>query len=309
MSFPKYSFVLPAYKGRFLYEALASILGQTYFDFELIVVDDCSPDGIRKIVESFQDSRITYHRNEHNIGGKNLVQQWNHCLKYAKAEYVILATDDDLYEPTFLEEMDSLVKKYPKINLFRARILQVDAENHIRDIDRCYKEVLTQEEFYYHMFHGMRGGIPQYVFRRKVLIEKCGFVDFPKAWASDDATALMMAENGVGNSQNHLVRFRWSDVNISSDKKNMLEKVKARILFGAWLKKNVPKVPRETEEGMFLYKNVNEYLPIYNKITILSHFKRTPIVQRIKGLRLLCATDVFSFKDKLSLTLRSLILF
>ena len=95
----KFSFILPAWKGRYLREAILSILNQSYSDFELIVVDDCSPDPLEKIVEAFKDPRIEYHHNEHNIGGRDLVAQWNHCLQYAHGDYVILATDDDLYEP------------------------------------------------------------------------------------------------------------------------------------------------------------------------------------------------------------------
>ena len=63
----KFSFILPAWKGRYLREAILSILNQSYSDFELIVVDDCSQDPLEKIVESFKDPRIEYHRNEHNM--------------------------------------------------------------------------------------------------------------------------------------------------------------------------------------------------------------------------------------------------
>ena len=80
----KYSFVLPAYKARFFREALDSILAQTYKDFELIIVNDASPEDLDSIVKSYDDPRIRYYVNEHNIGGKDLVAQWNHCLEYAE---------------------------------------------------------------------------------------------------------------------------------------------------------------------------------------------------------------------------------
>ena len=93
----KYSFVLPAYKACYFKEALESILNQTYSDFELIIVNDASPEDLDSIVSEFDDSRITYYTNETNIGGKDLVEQWNKSLTYAKGEYVILASDDDVY--------------------------------------------------------------------------------------------------------------------------------------------------------------------------------------------------------------------
>ena len=93
---PKVSFILPAYKSQFLREAIASILAQTYRDFELIVVDDCSPQGLKSIVDEFNDPRLTYNRNETNIGGKDLVAAWNKALSYAYVQvaYTILASRD-----------------------------------------------------------------------------------------------------------------------------------------------------------------------------------------------------------------------
>lgn len=302
----KFTFVLPAYKGRYLKDAISSILKQDYANFELIVVDDCSPDPIRQIVSDHNDERITYYCNEQNIGGKDLVAQWNHCLEYAKGDYVILATDDDLYEPNFLSTFVPLIEKYPDVNLFRARILQVDSQNEIKYIDSCYKEYLSPVEFRYHLMHGMKGGIPQYIFKRSALVEKGGFVNFPKAWASDDATALMMSDKGVVTSQEHLVRFRWSDINISSDKTCGLEKFKARLLFSKWLQ-NHPVEVDGTKDWLQFYQNtVVDELPIYNKITLIATMNSMTWEHWIQAVKMLGICDLFTFKDKCSVVMRSL---
>ena len=300
-----FSFILPAYKGRYLKESIGSILAQDYADFELIVVDDCSPDPIQQIVSEFKDERITYYRNEQNIGGKDLVAQWNHCLEYANGDYVILATDDDLYESNFLSSFVPLIKKYPDVNLFRARILQVDGQNEIKYIDSCYKEFLSLIEFRYHLMHGMRGGIPQYIFKREVLIGRGGFVSFPKAWASDDATALMMSDKGVVTSQEHLVRFRWSDINISSDKSVAVEKFKARLLFSQWLQENQIEPDGNAEWNRFYRKNVVDYLPIYHKVTLIQTMNMMTWGQWMKSVKILASCELFSFKDKCSVIMRS----
>lgn len=75
-----YSFVIPAYKSSFLKEAIDSILAQTYTNFELIIVNDASPEDIESIVNSYEDYRIRYYVNSENIGGKNLVAQWNKSI-------------------------------------------------------------------------------------------------------------------------------------------------------------------------------------------------------------------------------------
>lgn len=302
----KFSFVLPAWKGRYLAEAVRSILRQDYRNFELIVVDDCSPEPLGEIMKEFRDNRVVYHRNEKNLGGRNLVGQWNRCLQYASGEYVVLATDDDLYEPTFLSAFVPLIEKYPKVELFRARILQTDAHGTIKEIDRCYKEYLTKDEFVYHMLHGMKGGIPHYIFKRQALMAKGGFVDFPKAWASDDATAIMMAGHGVVNSQEHLVRFRWSSINISSDSKCAPEKVEARLKLGQWLKDNLQPIERDTEWNRFLARHVDDYLSLYNKLTLISTMKHLPLAQKMSCLRIIIKRSELTTKDKLSIIRRTL---
>lgn len=301
----KFSFVLPAYKATYLQQAMQSILSQTYSDFELIVVDDCSPEDIEGIVSGFKDERISYFRNEKNIGGHDLVGQWNKCLSYAEGEYVILATDDDLYAPEFLKTFVPLIWEYPSVDIFRARVLQVNSNNEILAIDRCYKQYLSSVEFYFHMLHGMKGGIPQYIFRREALVNKGGFVNFPKAWASDDATALMMSGNGVVTSQEHLVRFRWSSINISNDRRCGLEKFQARLLFSKWLQEHQTAVGEDERWKTFYQRTVTEYLPIYNKLTMITTMSMLTWSHWIKSIKELWVCDTFSLKDKCSIILRS----
>ena len=302
----KFSFILPAWKGRFLKEAVSSILHQCYTGFELIVVDDCSSDPIFDIVSSFHDERVSYYRNKMNIGRRDLVAQWNHCLEYATGDYVILATDDDLYEPCFLSSFVDLIMKYPEVDLFRSRILQINENGRIRGIDSCYKEYLSHDEFVYHILHGMKGGIPQYIFRRDALTRKGGFVSFPLAWGADDATAIMMAENGVVNNQEHLVRFRWSNANISGDSRLGVQKVMARLQYGYWLNCHIHNIKREDEWSSFLAEKVNDYLPVYHKISLISTIKPLSLFQKMRSLLLVAEDKHLSSYDKMSIFIHTL---
>ena len=78
----KFSVTIPTYKSRFLKEAIESVVGQTYADWELVIVDDCSPEPLKEIVEPFlSDSRISYYRNEKNCGAVNVVDNWNRNIQ------------------------------------------------------------------------------------------------------------------------------------------------------------------------------------------------------------------------------------
>jgi glycosyltransferase involved in cell wall biosynthesis len=232
----KYSFVLPAYKAKFLKEAIDSIINQTYADFELVIVNDASPEDIDSIVKSYDDKRIRYYVNEKNVGGESLVAQWNHSITYANGEYLILASDDDIYDLTFLEKMDTLVDKYPDVNVFRPRVKRVDHTGKIIHIDGYMAEYLTQLEYLLAWTSQWIGsGIPFCIFKRKALLEIGGFVNYPMAWFSDDATILKLCTNGIAiYGTECLFTFRYSNENISTalnSKKTLTNKYRATKMF------------------------------------------------------------------------------
>lgn len=98
---PKVSVCIPTYKGaETIAAAIESVLFQTLADFELIIVDDGSPDDTQKVVERFADPRLHYVRNESNLGPQG---NWNRCLESANGEYFKLLPHDDLLHPHCLE--------------------------------------------------------------------------------------------------------------------------------------------------------------------------------------------------------------
>ena len=249
----KYNFLLPAYKPNYFKLALDSILNQTYTDFKLIILDDCSPYDIKSIVDEFNDKRIVYQRNEVNLGGNNLVDCWNKLLLLADSEYVILASDDDVYEYNFLEVMDGLSNKHPKADLFRARVRAIDEEGKMIEKDALYEEYVDCLDFLKQKhYNSALRCIANYVFRLNTLRSKGGFVSFPLAWYSDDATVMMMSENGVVNTNDMLFNFRSSSVNISCRKlshTDAYKKAMATIFFDDWFMKHIPSMMEKHKKG------------------------------------------------------------
>lgn len=99
------SIVLPTYNGeRYLEESIHSILNQTYKNWELLILDDCSKDATPSIARKFEqvDPRIHYYRNNTNL---RLPGNLNRGFSLAKGEYLTWTSDDNNYHPTAIEKM------------------------------------------------------------------------------------------------------------------------------------------------------------------------------------------------------------
>jgi glycosyltransferase involved in cell wall biosynthesis len=111
------SVCIPTYNyGHVLPDAIESVLGQTFTDFEIVVVDNCSTDGTEEIAARYlrQDGRVRYFRNEANVG---MVGNWNRCLQYARGEFVKILCADDLLAPACLEESVRLLTTGTAVSL------------------------------------------------------------------------------------------------------------------------------------------------------------------------------------------------
>lgn len=237
----KYTFLLPAYKAAFFAEALDSIKKQSYYNFKVIVSDDFSPENLKKIYDSIvgSDSRFVYRRNDVNMGGKSLVSHWNLLVDLCDTEFFIMASDDDVYEPAYLEEIDKLTQKYPDVNLFRGRVKKIDESGLLLIDDILYPELLDQAHFFSQIFSGNYISCEaNFCYRTQPFKENAKYVDFPAAWFSDDATHILMSTNGCANTMNIVFGFRSSSINISNSMYNSVEaekKVLASLYFYKWI--------------------------------------------------------------------------
>lgn len=116
MKHPMVSVLIPTYKkAYFLGEAIESVLSQTFSDFELIIVDDCSNDNTREIVSKYlYDKRIFFYENEKNLGiGGN----WNKTLSLSSGKYIKFLMADDKFESSLLEKYVDVMEKNDEISL------------------------------------------------------------------------------------------------------------------------------------------------------------------------------------------------
>ena len=115
MSNIKVSVLIPVYNGApFLKEALDSILNQTFTDFELILLNDASPDNSEEIIKQYNDDRIRYYRNKKNLG---ISASRNKLMDLAQGEYWVIMDNDDISLPFRLEEQVKFMDKHPDITM------------------------------------------------------------------------------------------------------------------------------------------------------------------------------------------------
>ncbi len=113
---PLFSVIMPLYnKVTYVRKAIESVVGQTFTDWELIVVDDCSTDGSAAVAEQIVDSRIRIVRLGEN-GGVGATR--NHGVALSEAPFVCFLDADDWWEPTFLEEMVGLIERHPDAGIY-----------------------------------------------------------------------------------------------------------------------------------------------------------------------------------------------
>lgn len=113
---PKVSVLMPIYKTKeeHLREAIDSILSQTFEDFEFLILDDCPSDDREDIVKSYQDDRIKYIKNEHNLG---ITPSRNKLIDMAKGEYLAVMDHDDISLPKRFEKQVAYLDANPSVGV------------------------------------------------------------------------------------------------------------------------------------------------------------------------------------------------
>ena len=106
---PEVSIITPVFNSlKFLEETIASVLNQTFTDWEWMITDDKSTDNSVEIIQKIKDSRIQLILSDKN-GGAGHAR--NLSLKQASGRFITFLDADDFWEPNFLEEMISFMKK------------------------------------------------------------------------------------------------------------------------------------------------------------------------------------------------------
>ena len=204
---PLVSVILPNYNyARYLPQRLESIYNQTFQDFEVIILDDCSTDNSLEVIEKYSDRPSTsIIVNKQNSG--NVFKQWDKGLKHAKGEIIWIAEADDYCQPEFLE---TVLPKFAdrKVSLAYANSYVVDDENTINGDYTPYYNCLdpyhwntsyivsAEEEINYGL--GVKNTIPNVsavLFRKDSLLNKITEETLNYTFSGDWFTYIQVIKN------------------------------------------------------------------------------------------------------------------
>lgn len=114
MTSPVVTFVVPCYRlAHLLAECVNSILSQTYREFEILIMDDCSPDETETVARSLTDPRVKYIRNESNLGN---LRNYNKGIQLGKGTYIwLISADDRLRSPNVLDRYVKFMESHSNV--------------------------------------------------------------------------------------------------------------------------------------------------------------------------------------------------
>jgi len=124
---PRVTFVVQCYRlAHLLPDCVNSILAQSFQDFEVLIMDDCSPDRTAEVATSFTDPRVRHVRHAENVGH---LRNYNIGIGMAKGDYVwLISADDRLRKPYVLERFVQVLDQYQQVGYVFCPVIRFDGE-------------------------------------------------------------------------------------------------------------------------------------------------------------------------------------
>lgn len=165
---PLVSVVIPVYNGeKYIEETIKSILNQTYPNFELILVNDCSPDNSHLILHKYEklDKRVKNVKNQKNIGISSTI---NNGITHARGKYLAMSDQDDISYPTRFEKEVGFLESHEDFGMVGSCFDNIDDKGNIIN---SFDPPLNETDFYWWMIFSSPVCAPSVMVRMSCLRE------------------------------------------------------------------------------------------------------------------------------------------
>lgn len=123
---PEFSIILPVRNGgQYIKDCVQSIFSQEYTDFELLVLENGSTDGTAEWLQTIGDPRLKLFPARQPL---TIEENWNRILHVEKSTFITLIGHDDILFPTYLKEMESLIRRYPEAKLYQTHFNYINSQ-------------------------------------------------------------------------------------------------------------------------------------------------------------------------------------
>jgi len=296
--------IIPAYKPEFLQRALESICKQTNQNFQVYIGNDGSPFDLAKICLPYcQKYGWEYHEFGSNLGKTNLVGHWNRCVRMSNSEkWIWLFSDDDEMQADCVEHFYLSLKKHPDTRVFRFDFSIIDEHSNVtRSNDESFPSLTAFEFGKLRFERKIFSSAVEFIFLRQSFDAANGFVNFPSAWCSDDASWIKFTSDApIISIKGGRVYWRMSSFNISGGKKEYKnDKLNAAIAFIIWFNE---KFPHSKECTVFGDQIIWLRIQMMQNSIILSFPVVLDVIRIIKPLKLihqLCMFNELYFRNQI----------
>lgn len=321
---PLVSIIIPSYNhAEYLKTRLESIFKQTYQNFELIILDDCSTDGSKLVLDLYKSHPKVKHLIINSLNSGSTFKQWIKGFKLAIGKYIWIAESDDFCDLNFLDIMVSALEKNTTISIAYCKTIQVDKKGaHLHGLNNYYDE-FESGRWEHDYFNSGNNEIKNYLFKKNT-IPNASAVVFRKSsldilniqilkfrLSGDWLFWIMLLEKGdIFYSINTFNCFRFHSNTVRSTSAGTSLISDEQIIIWDYLAKK-RLITKKVLQGLYLENNLIMQSPFdktFNLIkTKLSYYKkrlldfRFRILKKIKNVLsnfYLCNINFFSSKNR-----------
>ena len=251
---------------KYIREAISSILQQSFYDFELLIVNDGSTDQTVATVQSFSDPRI---RLIHNASNQGLVFTRNRALDKARGEFIAVLDSDDIAVPERLQLQYEFMRQHPDVALCSGHAALIDEQGAATG----QKFIVPTDFVNMEVFFGNPFINPAAMFKTNILRELGGYRAF--APAEDFDFFLRVSEKyPVANVDHLLVYYRVHDQNTSAIKPAKIRRIETDILKDMYLRWGVSVDGRLLDLQYLLYAKNYESMSIPEVLLVMNTLRQ-----------------------------------
>jgi glycosyltransferase involved in cell wall biosynthesis len=167
---PMVSVIIPNYNHSFfLQKRIDSVLQQSFKNFEVIILDDCSTDDSRVIIETYRTNPLVSHIVYNSANSGNTFHQWKKGIELAKGDYIWLAESDDYCEANFLEVLVGLLNRNPNASLAYCKSTRVNEKEEVIDDLSFWYEDLAETRWQHDYLNSGDDEIKDYLYKKNTI--------------------------------------------------------------------------------------------------------------------------------------------